>query len=138
MSNHYKLFSYNFEKASAKDIIEFVQALGHRVDYLEAQGFRIENSGIYVRLPNLNLIFSSNFDLSASKSGSVLFEMYDAAYYPQKEECMKKMPPSFGQRNEDLLKQHEKLFNQLKKRFQMRKDEMPKAVKDLEWIKKIS
>jgi hypothetical protein len=87
-------------------------------------------------MPYVALIIEHHFDMTGSLSGSVLFETYHDVYYPHKKEYMAK-EHNLGPRNNELFKQHEKLFNQLKRRFQMKKGEIPKAIKDLDWVRSV-
>lgn len=130
---HFKQFSYNFEYTSARDIVDIVKKNGLQVEYLGIQGFHILNSGIDIRHPFLSV--QNNLSMHRY-SGSVLFKMYDEIYYPQKNKFLE-IDHTFGPRNDQLFAQHDKLFNQLKRKFQMGKDEISKAIKDMEWIKNL-
>lgn len=128
---HYRLFSYNFAVYSLKDLIAFVEKEGYEVE-LQENHFRIKGTGINLQFPSVNSLLRLNFHIIDSLSGIVLWRMYDDLYYIP---GTARLPESLGERDQELLKKHEKLFNALKRKFQMKKGEHPKAIKDIEWIR---
>jgi|SRR3989339_1019954 len=141
--SHSRIFSYNFERYSAKDLVEFVEELGYKTRYqkgiagVQERGFIIKETGIIIRFPDINYIKKLNFSPAVKLFGDVKFETYSDIYYPRKQEYIK-THHNFGSRDDQLFKKHEKLYNSLKRKFQMKKDEIPKAIKDEEWLKKLS
>lgn len=137
-----KIFSYNFEKYSPRDIVAFSSENGMKIIFQKGipgeqeRGFLIDGTSILVRIPPARYILDLKFDPLTSLLGDVRWDTYSSIYYPNKEEAIEK-DHTFGPRNDGLFKQHEKLFDQLKKKFQMKKGEIPKAIKDLDWIRNV-
>jgi len=139
MREYFKLFSYNFAKFSAKDIVEFVQDIGYTVTYhpgkpgKEERGFYINGTAIIIRPPDVQELLSSSFHSAYKFTASVLWKNYSDMYYLSgivsgKATCRK---------NETLYKEHEMLFMRLKRKFKMSKEEDPKAIKNLEFLQSL-
>ena len=148
MGRHFKSFSYNFETYSVKDIVRLLLLEGFRVtfyssrhiDYLNAReirvdwnapvkrhGFHVEDWPMIIRPPLIKDVLESNFGRMYSLSASVLWMSHERIYYPIS-----------GKRDENLVKQHDKVFSKLKRKFAMSKErELPKAIKDLEWLQRV-
>lgn len=128
---HYRSFSYNFEEYSVKDIEEYVKSIGLEIERSKNAVFTVSGTSIDVRLPLITSLLRTNFSSTFSLSGDVFWNTYDDLYYIP---GTARLPESLGERDQALLKKHEKIFNALKRKFQMKKGEHPKAIKDLEWI----
>ena len=118
-----RAFSYNYEKVSARDIADFVQELGSETQFYNRLnnkdiGFLIKGTSIKIRIPDVDYIKGVHFHIAVSLHGDVYWDTYDEIY----------------QSNSELKKEHEKIFNKLKRKFQMKKGDHPKAFKDLDWI----
>ncbi len=139
MGRTFKSFSYNYERISAKDIVEFIENDGYIVNVNYKGGgarFTVAGSALHVRIPIVMLVLKSNFGLHSSALGDILFNTYDDIYYPEKQKYID-LDHTFGPRNEVLFIEHDKLFHKLKRKFQMKRGELPKAIKDLEWIRSL-
>lgn len=140
--SHSRGFSYNYEKYSSKDLNNFVEDLGYKVKYqkgiagVQERGFVVNGTGIIIRFPDIHYVKKLNFDPALKLLGDVKFETYNEIYYPHKEEYLL-THHNYGPRNDGLFKQHEKLFNQLKRKFKMDKSEQPRAIKDEKWLKNL-
>lgn len=136
MATTRRTFYYNFEKVSIKDIIKFIEDLGYKLEYVYGPNglkyVEIKNIPIKVKTPNIKILKDSNFHISASLSGAVWWRLYSNMYYSKKSIESGK----YDEKNEELYKEHEKLFMKLKRKFQMNKSEHPKAIKDLDWLEK--
>ena len=137
-----KIFSYNFEKFSARDIVNYCRELNLAVQFKKSvpgqqeRGFLVNGTAILIRMPDIDYIIKLNFNKSLRYFASVRWDTYSFLYYPDKEKEII-LSHTFGPRNDQLFKEHEKLFNQLKRKFQMGDDEVPKAIKDLDWIRNL-
>lgn len=139
MPRHFKQFSYNFEKYSVKDIVKFIESLGHKIKYQpgkageQQRGFLVEHSSLLIRFPFIDTILESNFHPGYSRTGDVLWQNYDSIYYSKGSVER----GTYDERNDSLYHEHEVIFNKLKKKFAMKSGEQPKAIKDLDWLKSL-
>jgi len=116
-----RLFIYNYEKHSAKDIAAYAESLGHPCQFYDGV-LVVSSTRIMIRFPAIDSIIKSNFSPILSKSGSVYWD------------TEVKLPLEYLNPELDESDQV-KIFVQLRRKFVMSKGEYPKAIKDLDWIK---
>lgn len=133
-------FSYNYERYSAKDIVQFLEhTLSFQTAYYNKEkrgmghGFTITGTPIDIRIPDVAYIEELRFDPMVKYLGDVHWNTFDHMYYS--EESIKKH--TYDEKDMHKFKEHEKIFNSLKRKFQMRPEEQPRAVKDRDWILKL-
>jgi hypothetical protein len=151
-----KIFSYNFEKYSPKDIIQFLNHEGFDVVYQDLLpgyregGFIVKGCPIIVRYPYLKNIENPIFFELHSLAGDVkwenrkerygLIDLKEIGINSSKE--LKEHKERYHLSEQDFFKpveykNHDKLFSKLKKKFQMKKGERAQLIKDLDWLQKI-
>lgn len=114
-----KIFAYNFEKFSPKDIIEFLVKEGQEVVYqrgepgVEEKGFKIKDKPILIRYPYLKDFGSPSFFELYSLAGDVKWNDLDKMYYTR-DSTERGIS---GGKDKLLTKEHEKIFAKLKKLF---------------------
>ena len=136
MPRRNRLFSYDFENFSAKDIIKYVEGLGYKVTFDEKSyygRFVINGTNIEIRVPEIDSVLESDFALLFSATGSLLWQNYSNTYFTP--ESIER--GAYDERLENLYDEHEQLFKKLKRKFGMKKGMRPKAIKDLEWIRSL-
>lgn len=123
----HKQFSYNFETYSAKDIVEFLCENGFGVLF-QKRRFIVERIPLLsIRLPFIDMLLETDFTPALRLTGDVLWENKSDYYYTRDNTL----------RHPDEFRSHERLFNQLKRKFAMKLNEYPHAIKDLAWIRGI-
>jgi len=144
MSKRYPSFSYNFENYSAKDIVDFLVKNGYEVKYLNnsffGAAFMVTNLDIYIRILDYNLILKSNFSPVYKFFGDIIWKSIGDLYSERnraRESGDKVRIVEAEKKYEEYHKESSKLYNQLKRKFQMKQGEVPKGIKDLEWIKSL-
>ncbi len=131
-----RTFSYNFEQYSAKDIIDYIQQLGYETEFDSSNlngKFVIKGTNMYIRFPFIKELFETNFGLTYSSTASVLWINYPGYY------CTPGVIKSntYDKKDNKKYKEHKSLFNKLKRKFAKKKGEIPKSIKDLDWIKSL-
>ncbi len=128
-----RLIDYNFEKYSAKDMVQSVEEWGYKAHFKpgvygkQEEGFWVEGVPMNIRLPDIADL--EKFEKGGAMVPTIRWETYDDMYYVPDH-----MEKGNHERNKELLAEHEKLFMKLKRKFGKKSGENPKKVKDKEWI----
>jgi len=139
------LYRYDCENFSFKDIVKFVEFQGYEVSPYDnrynggCSGFEINDLFISIRLPNPDDL--KDIRIWRSSGPPEIFWQTMNKFYRDRssaresgdKEKIKKAEKEY----EEYHKKAKKLYNQLKRRFAIKKGEFPKSIKDLNDIKKI-
>ncbi|NQU77450.1 hypothetical protein HQ544_02015 [Candidatus Falkowbacteria bacterium] len=139
------IFQYNCETYSIKDIVNFVEEKGFKVEFYDrsdkgaSRGFMVVDNNIELRLPNLELFK----DESAWNSHGApciywrpLNETYSDLYHAKQagdKEKIARLQKEYDEYHERAMK----LYQQLKRRFKIEKGKVPQAIKDEDYIKEL-
>lgn len=139
-----KQFDYNFEKYSARDIREFLVNFGYKTDYLPnlpcgEPGFLALDLDLMVTLVDVELY-------KKKKSGNIYFyprvywigidKLYSERYYARESKDEKRIKEA-EKKYKEYSEEKGKLFEQLKRKFALKKGEIPNSIKDYDWIKSL-
>lgn len=139
-----KQFNYNFEKYSAKDVGEFIEGLGYKIEFQKnipcgGPGFVVVGMDLMVTLQDFDLIKKINKNLIylyPRVYWKTMNKLYMDLYHAKESKDLKHIG-EMQKKYDNYYTQVFVVFNKLKKNFAMKKDDNPKTIKDLDWLKSL-